>query len=62
MRTRRFRQLRFAVRHPVRTLGRNQHKAIERTHFGLGQLVLITGFVALVLVWHGRMLYPQLIP
>ncbi|MEW2081096.1 hypothetical protein [Streptomyces sp. NPDC005283] len=44
-------RLRFAIRHPLRTLRRNQSKAIERTGFGLGQFAGIVTFVVVVLGW-----------
>lgn len=42
---------RFALRHPLRTLRRNQDKAIDRTGFGLGQFAGIGTFVVVVLGW-----------
>ncbi|MEU6331531.1 hypothetical protein ABZ851_30270 [Streptomyces sp. NPDC047049] len=44
--------LRFAARHPLRTLRRNQGKAIRRTGgFGLGQCVGCSLFVIAVVGW-----------
>ncbi|AVZ70954.1 hypothetical protein SLUN_00395 [Streptomyces lunaelactis] len=48
---RRLPRLRFAARHPVRTLRRNQRKAIRGTGFGLGQLVGIGVFAICVVGW-----------
>ncbi|TLQ46063.1 hypothetical protein [Streptomyces marianii] len=44
-------RLRFAIRHPFRTLRRNHGKVVERTGFGLGQLAGIGTFVIVVLGW-----------
>ncbi|WP_328665337.1 hypothetical protein OG905_00345 [Streptomyces sp. NBC_00322] len=44
-------RFRFALRHPIRTLRRNQGKAIDRTGFGLGQYAGIGTFVVVVLGW-----------
>lgn len=44
-------RLRFAIQHPLRTLRRNQSKAIDRTGFGLGQFAGIATFVVVVLGW-----------
>ena len=44
-------QLRFAARHPVRTLRRSQGKSIDRTGFGLVQLAGVLTFTVAVLIW-----------
>lgn len=44
-------RMRFAVRHPIRTLRRNQGKAINRTGFGLLQITGIGTYVIGVLAW-----------
>ncbi|MFJ5804263.1 hypothetical protein [Streptomyces decoyicus] len=44
--------LRFAARHPAKTLRRNQDKAIRATGgFGLGQCVGCAAFVIAVVAW-----------
>ncbi|MET8676120.1 hypothetical protein ABZW18_00560 [Streptomyces sp. NPDC004647] len=44
-------RLRFALRHPIKTLRRNQVKSINRTGFGLLQLTGIGVFVVGVVGW-----------
>ncbi|MFF8283500.1 hypothetical protein ACF1DY_31875 [Streptomyces albus] len=58
----RFPRLRFAIRHPLRTLRRNQNKAIDRVHFGLGQIIGVVVFVAWALWWLGRAYYDAFSP
>jgi hypothetical protein len=44
-------RFRFALWHPIKTLRRNQSKAIEHTGFGLGQYAGIGAFVVVVVSW-----------
>lgn len=44
-------RLRYAIRHPIRTLRRSHAKAIDHTGFGLGQCAGIAAFTVAVLLW-----------
>ncbi|WP_405189608.1 hypothetical protein OG473_03395 [Streptomyces anulatus] len=53
--------LRQAVRHPVRTTRRNNHKTIDATGCGLGLLIVVLGFSGLVATWVASIILPLLI-
>lgn len=53
--------LRHAVRHPVRTTRRNNHKTVDATGCGLGLLIVVLGFSGLVATWVASMILPLLI-
>ncbi|MFI2352918.1 hypothetical protein ACH492_39280 [Streptomyces sp. NPDC019443] len=48
---RRLPRVRFAMRHPVKTLRRNHRKSIRHSGFGLLQLTIIGAFVVTVVSW-----------
>ncbi|MFE7483399.1 hypothetical protein [Streptomyces sp. NPDC057552] len=50
--------LRHAVRHPVRTTRRNNHKAIDATGCGIGLLIVVLGFTGLATAWVASMILP----
>ncbi|MET7621281.1 hypothetical protein [Streptomyces sp. NPDC005408] len=54
-------RLRFALKHPIRTLCRNHRKSVDFIGFGLLQLTLIGAFVVAVLGWLAR-LYVSHVP
>ncbi|MFD4750461.1 hypothetical protein ACFWOS_33985 [Streptomyces rubiginosohelvolus] len=53
--------LRHAVRHPVRTTRRNNHKTIDATGCGFGLLIVVIGFTSAVATWVASTVLPLLI-
>ncbi|MFF3460699.1 hypothetical protein ACFYXH_41845 [Streptomyces sp. NPDC002730] len=55
-REKRFPRLRWAMKHPLRTLRRNHGKSIHHNGFGLAGIVVVGGFTAVVVGWVVAML------
>ncbi|MFJ2745343.1 hypothetical protein ACIO3O_37430 [Streptomyces sp. NPDC087440] len=57
--TRPFHRLRWAVRHPVRTLRRNHDKSVSAFGFGLLMVTIVGLFLAAVGLWVWSMPWPE---